>query len=81
MSPPSAWSHRIYLLGACALLISAAAALTPFIGLAAYSFPAADDYCLALIFSKDNPLRALWGIYLGWSGRYFSIFLHSNYPN
>ncbi|NIV73699.1 MAG: hypothetical protein GWN37_02355 [Gammaproteobacteria bacterium] len=75
------WSHRIYLLGACALVISAAAALTPFIELAGYSFPAADDYCLAVIFSRDDPLRALWGIYLGWSGRYFSIFLHSNYPN
>lgn len=58
------------------LLAAALASLLPFVALAPYAFPSADDYCLA-IQTKDGFWQMQARHYLTWTGRYSATFLQT----
>ncbi len=50
------------------------AAVAPFLLLAQYAHPGADDFCYAALFRPDGFWEHVKGEYLGWKGRYSAIF-------
>lgn len=60
--------------------VALGAALVPFLLLACYTHPSADDYWLTNMVIATDAWQAQWDIRQNWSGRYFSLFLASFNP-